>query len=100
YSGLFCAAAWGHRILLFWKPLEQSKSIPTYRLPSYYKGGFEQKMSRQKLSLILGVTHRRIMGLNYPDKDGLPSLAIQISEPKEFTHSLTEPWNGLGWRAP
>ncbi|KAF2977999.1 hypothetical protein EK904_011512, partial [Melospiza melodia maxima] len=42
------------RILQFWKPLEQSKSIPTYRLPSYYKGGFEQKMSRQKLSLILG----------------------------------------------
>uniref|UniRef100_A0A674GBY4 J domain-containing protein n=1 Tax=Taeniopygia guttata TaxID=59729 RepID=A0A674GBY4_TAEGU len=99
------------RLLQLWKPLEQAKNIPTYSLPSYYKGGFEQKMSRQKLSLILGVSpssgkttiktaYRRIIFLNYPDKDRLPYLAIEINEAKDFIDSLTEPWNGLGWKAP
>ncbi|KAF1664613.1 hypothetical protein FQA23_0013114, partial [Aptenodytes patagonicus] len=67
-----------------WKPLEQvitetAKRISTSSLSSYYKGGFEQKMSRREASLILGVSpsagkakirtaHRRIMILNHPDK--------------------------------
>ncbi|MED6239950.1 DnaJ subfamily C member 15 [Ataeniobius toweri] len=47
---------------------------------SYYKGDFEQKMSRREASLILGISpaatkakvresHRRIMVLNHPDKE-------------------------------
>ncbi|KAI2660426.1 hypothetical protein H4Q32_007988 [Labeo rohita] len=46
---------------------------------AYYKGGFEQKMTRREASLILGISptsskvkvreaHRRIMVLNHPDK--------------------------------
>uniref|UniRef100_A0A803YG34 DnaJ heat shock protein family (Hsp40) member C15 n=1 Tax=Meleagris gallopavo TaxID=9103 RepID=A0A803YG34_MELGA len=67
-----------------WKPLgqaitETAKKISTSSLSLYYKGGFEQKMSRREASLILGVSpsadkakiraaHRRIMILNHPDK--------------------------------
>ncbi|XP_033370487.1 dnaJ homolog subfamily C member 15 isoform X2 [Parus major] len=45
-----------------WKPLEQTiteaaKRISTSSFSSYYKGGFEQKMSRREASLILGVRH-------------------------------------------
>uniref|UniRef100_A0A672L3Q4 DnaJ (Hsp40) homolog, subfamily C, member 15 n=1 Tax=Sinocyclocheilus grahami TaxID=75366 RepID=A0A672L3Q4_SINGR len=43
---------------------------------AYYKGGFEQKMTRREASFILGIStkakvlegHRRIMVLNHPDK--------------------------------
>ncbi|NXF45705.1 DJC15 protein, partial [Oceanites oceanicus] len=67
-----------------WKPLEQAitetaKRVSASSLSLYYKGGFEQKMSRREASLILGVSpsagkakirtaHRRIMILNHPDK--------------------------------
>ncbi|NXW34627.1 DJC15 protein, partial [Phaetusa simplex] len=58
---------------------ETAKRISTSSLSLYYKGGFEQKMSRREASLILGVSpsagkakirtaHRRIMILNHPDK--------------------------------
>ncbi|NXG50831.1 DJC15 protein, partial [Psilopogon haemacephalus] len=58
---------------------ETAKRISTSSLSSYYKGGFEQKMSRREAGLILGVSpsagraqirtaHRRIMILNHPDK--------------------------------
>uniref|UniRef100_A0A8C0Z0F1 DnaJ heat shock protein family (Hsp40) member C15 n=1 Tax=Canis lupus familiaris TaxID=9615 RepID=A0A8C0Z0F1_CANLF len=74
----------GRYAFQFWKPLEQvitetTKKISTPSLSSYYKGGFEQKMSRREASLILGISpsagkakirtaHRRIMILNHPDK--------------------------------
>ncbi|OWK00605.1 DNAJC15, partial [Cervus elaphus hippelaphus] len=60
---------------------------------SYYRGGFEQKMSRREASLILGVSpsaskakiraaHRRIMILNHPDKGGtVPSTnALHLAQ--------------------
>uniref|UniRef100_A0A8C2NWF2 J domain-containing protein n=1 Tax=Capra hircus TaxID=9925 RepID=A0A8C2NWF2_CAPHI len=74
----------GRYAFQIWKPLgqvitETAKKISTPSFSSYYKGGFEQKMSRREASLILGISpsaskakiraaHRRIMILNHPDK--------------------------------
>ena len=46
-------------VFQIWKPLgqvitETAKKISTPSFSSYYKGGFEQKMSRWEVSLILG----------------------------------------------
>uniref|UniRef100_A0A8I3VYZ2 Uncharacterized protein n=1 Tax=Callithrix jacchus TaxID=9483 RepID=A0A8I3VYZ2_CALJA len=48
----------GRYAFQIWKPLEQviTETAKKIRLSSYYKGGFEQKMSRRKASLILGVS--------------------------------------------
>ncbi|KAI1241846.1 hypothetical protein IHE44_0005348 [Lamprotornis superbus] len=82
--GVATVAFAGRYAFRIWKPLEQAiteaaKRISTSSLSSYYKGGFEQKMSRREASLILGVSpsagkdkirtaHRKIMILNHPDK--------------------------------
>ncbi|NXC02884.1 DJC15 protein, partial [Orthonyx spaldingii] len=82
--GIATVAFAGRYVFRLWKPLEQTiteaaKRISTSTLSSYYKGGFEQKMSRREASLILGVSpsagkekirtaHRKIMILNHPDK--------------------------------
>ncbi|XP_070336936.1 dnaJ homolog subfamily C member 15 isoform X1 [Equus asinus] len=85
--GVAALAFAGRYAFQIWKPLEQvitdaAKKISAPSLSSYYKGGFEQKMSRREASLILGVSpsagkakirtaHRRIMILNHPDKGRL-----------------------------
>ena len=63
---------------------------------SYYKGGFEPKMTRREAALILemperGITkellrkkHRALMLNNHPDRGGSPYLATKVNEAKEL----------------
>jgi DnaJ family protein C protein 19 len=62
----------------------------------FYKGGFEQKMTKREASLILEMNertmnkeklrkrHREMMLLNHPDRGGSPYLAGKINEAKEL----------------
>ncbi|CAB4397539.1 unnamed protein product [Rhizophagus irregularis] len=62
----------------------------------YYKGGFDNEISKREAALILGLretginrakikeAHRRIVLLNHPDRGGSPYLASKINEAKEF----------------
>ncbi|XP_070831996.1 dnaJ homolog subfamily C member 15 [Chaetodon trifascialis] len=98
--GVAAAGFAGRYAFQLWKPLgqvfsETLKKMPTSAFSSYYKGGFEQKMSKREASLILGISpvstktkvreaHRRIMVLNHPDKGGSPYLAAKINEAKDL----------------
>ncbi|KAF5905894.1 dnaJ subfamily C member 15, partial [Clarias magur] len=83
--GVAAAGFAGRYAFHLWKPLGQAITQTARKFPStafsshYYKGGFEQKMTKREASLILGISptsakskvreaHRRIMVLNHPDK--------------------------------
>lgn len=61
----------------------------------YYKGGFDQKMTKREASLILGVSptaskskikeqFKKIMVANHPDRGGSPYIASKINEAKDM----------------
>ncbi|XP_011065932.1 PREDICTED: mitochondrial import inner membrane translocase subunit TIM14 [Acromyrmex echinatior] len=61
----------------------------------YYKGGFEQRMTRREASLILGVSptankskvkeqFKKVMAVNHPDRGGSPYIAAKINEAKDL----------------
>ena len=72
------------------------KNLPQMDAKSrYYRGGFENKMSRREASLVLGVApsagskrvkdaHKRVMLANHPDRGGSPYLAAKINEAKDL----------------
>ncbi|XP_070770920.1 dnaJ homolog subfamily C member 15 isoform X1 [Enoplosus armatus] len=103
--GVAAAGFAGRYAFQLWKPLgqvfsETVKKMPSSAFSSYYKGGFEQKMSKREASLVLGISptstkaklreaHRRIMILNHPDKGGSPYLAAKINEAKDLLDKET-----------
>ncbi|XP_041482723.1 mitochondrial import inner membrane translocase subunit TIM14-like [Lytechinus variegatus] len=77
---------------------QNASKMPKFNFNTYYKGGFEPKMSKREASLILGVSasasksrvrdaHRKIMLLNHPDRGGSPYLATKINEAKDYLES-------------
>ncbi|XP_060944554.1 dnaJ homolog subfamily C member 15 [Limanda limanda] len=98
--GVAAAGFAGRYAFQLWKPLGQVfsdtvKKMPTSSFSSYYKGGFDQKMTKREASLILGISpvstkskvreaHRNIMVLNHPDKGGSPYIAAKINEAKDL----------------
>ncbi|XP_058802814.1 mitochondrial import inner membrane translocase subunit TIM14 [Phymastichus coffea] len=86
--------------ILSQKMAEAVKNMPKLDTQSlanskYYKGGFEQKMSRREAALILGCSptaskakvkeqFKKIMSANHPDRGGSPYIAAKVNEAKDL----------------
>ncbi|XP_052421542.1 dnaJ homolog subfamily C member 15 isoform X2 [Carassius gibelio] len=58
--GVAAAGFAGRYAFHLWRPLSQviteaAKKVPSTSFSAYYKGGFEQKMTRREASLVLGI---------------------------------------------
>ncbi|KAM7277752.1 hypothetical protein ACFE04_004886 [Oxalis oulophora] len=82
----------GRSLLLAWQAFKARPVTPYPR--RFYKGGFQQVMTRREAALILGLreravtekikeAHRRVMVANHPDAGGSHYLASKINEAKE-----------------
>lgn len=67
----------------------------------YYKGGFDDKMTRREAVLILNVrdnaskeelkdAHRKILMLNHPDNGGSTYIASKINEAKDLLYKTAQ----------
>ena len=76
-----------------------SKIIELWNNAKYYRGGFENKMTKTEAYRILGVSsiapekivnakYKQIMMLNHPDRGGSPYLAFKINEAKDIIHKM------------
>ncbi|XP_037347531.1 mitochondrial import inner membrane translocase subunit TIM14-like [Talpa occidentalis] len=74
-----------------------SQSLPKFAFSGgYYRGGFENKITKHEAVLILGISpiankgkvrdaHLQIMLLNHPDKGESPYIAVKINDTSRFT---------------
>ncbi|KGQ12584.1 import inner membrane translocase subunit TIM14 [Beauveria bassiana D1-5] len=92
-AGAAVAAFLGRAGLVAWR---RSRGGVGAMGKAFYKGGFEQKMTKKEATLVLSLNersltkekvrkaHRTLMLLNHPDRGGSPYLATKVNEAKEL----------------
>ncbi|TNV75142.1 hypothetical protein FGO68_gene12852 [Halteria grandinella] len=95
-GGLILFSFAGKSFIRFYRAVKLGKAFKSApgALGNYYKGGFDNTMSRKEAALILGVrevadekqihtAHKRLMVINHPDAGGSTYIATKINEAKE-----------------
>ncbi|KAF7543985.1 hypothetical protein G7Z17_g10304 [Cylindrodendrum hubeiense] len=97
-AGAAAAAFLGRAGLVAWR---RSRGGVGAMGKAFYKGGFENKMTKKEATLILSLSersitkdkvrkaHRNLMLLNHPDRGGSPYLATKVNEAKELLDKAT-----------
>ena len=98
-AGIAVAAFGARALIRSFRSMQKQVNVisksPLFSSTYYYKGGFDPKMTRREAALILGISpssseariikiHKRLMGLNHPDRGGSPYLASKITEAKDI----------------